>query len=432
MTALNARSTNHLSTMEADLAGNLARLQRRERPLDLTRGKPAADQLDLSAPMDEILRGDYRASDGSDCRNYGMLRGLPEARALGAELLDVPAGQVICWGNSSLTLMHVALDVALRHGLWGDERRWERSTRPRMLAPVPGYDRHFALAESLGIELEPVAMTGSGPDMNAVAAAAEGSAQVKGIWCVPRYSNPTGCTYDTGTVARLAELPGRAAADDFLVLWDNAYAVHHLDSDPEPLASIHELARDAGSADHVIEFGSTSKITYAGSGLGFVAGSDAVLAVIERHLASFSIGPDKVNQLRHARFLNGRLHAHMAAHAALLRPKFELVERSLRDSLGGLDIATWTTPRGGYFVSLDTRPGLARAVARLAAQSGLNLTPPGATFPDGHDPEDRNLRIAPTYADLDDLGEAMQILALCVQLASVRDELNRRKDQTSK
>lgn len=432
MTPLAERSTQALAALEAELANSLAGLQRHGARLDLTRGKPAADQLDLSAPMDDILRGDYRAADGTDCRNYGMLRGLPEARALGAGLLDVPAEQVICWGNASLTLMHLTLDTALRFGLWEDERRWESTAAPRMLAPVPGYDRHFALAESLGIGLVPVPMTSRGPDMDAATAAAEADPQIKGIWCVPRYSNPTGCTYDADTVARLAALPGRAAADDFLVVWDNAYAVHHLDADPEPLASIYALAGDAGTADHVALFASTSKITYAGGGLGFVAGSDGLLAALHRRLAAFSIGPDKINQLRHARFLAGRLSQHMAAHAALLRPKFDLVEQALQDALGGLGIATWTTPRGGYFVSLDTRPGLAREVARLAAAAGLDLTPPGATFPGGHDPADRNLRIAPTFADLGDLAEAMRILVVCVQLASVRDELNQRKDRNPK
>jgi DNA-binding transcriptional MocR family regulator len=432
MTALTDLHVDALEALEADLADAYARHRADPRRLDLTRGKPSADQLDLSAPMESALGGDYRAADGTDCRNYGLLRGIAEARALGAELLDVPAEQVICSGNSSLTLMHLTLDTALRVGLWGDQRRWAGPAAPRMLAPVPGYDRHFALAGSLGIELVSVPMTDAGPDMAAVERLASADAQIKGIWCVPRYSNPTGCTYTPDVVARLAALPGRAAADDFLVVWDNAYAVHHLTLPAEPLAPILQLAAAAGNVDHVAVFGSTSKITYASGGLGFVAASDTVLAALEARLATFSIGPDKVNQLRHARFLGGRLAAHMAAHAALLQPKFALVARALREGLGGLEIARWTTPRGGYFVSLDTRPGRAREVARLAADAGLDLTPPGATFPGGIDPEDRNLRIAPTFASIDDLAAAMQLLVLCIKLASVRDELQSRKDHVTK
>lgn len=432
MTALAAQPLPRLQALASDLADAHRRYCEQPRRLDLTRGKPAPDQLDLSAPMDTILGGDYRAADGSDVRNYGQVRGLAEARALGAELLEVPAEQVICWGNSSLTLMHVVLETALREGLWGDERRWSRSARPRMLAPVPGYDRHFALAEALGIELIPVPMTDAGPDPDAATRLAAEDGDVKGIWCVPRYANPTGCTYAPDVVAALAELPARAAADDFVVVWDNAYAVHHLTLPPEPLAPILELAATAGTADHVTVFGSTSKITYASGGLGFMAASPRVLDTLAARLASFSIGPDKVNQLRHARFLGDRLAEHMAAHAALLQPKFELVEQALRDGLGGLDIACWTTPKGGYFVSLDTRPGLARETARLASQAGLDLTPPGSTFPGGHDPEDRNLRIAPTFADLNDLAAAMEILVLCVKLASIRAEIEQRKETQTK
>jgi DNA-binding transcriptional MocR family regulator len=432
MTALADLPLTRLEALEADLADAHRRSCEQGRRLDLTRGKPAPDQLDLSAPMDGILGGDHRAADGSDVRNYGQIRGLAEARDLGAELLEVPAAQVICWGNSSLTLMHLLLDTAMRGGLWGDQRRWSRSARPRMLAPVPGYDRHFALAESLGIGLVPVPMTDAGPDPDAVTRLAAENDDIKGIWCVPRYANPTGCTYGPDVVAALAELPGRAAADDFLLMWDNAYAVHHLTLPPEPLAPVMALAAAAGTADHVAVFGSTSKITYAGGGLGFMAASPRVLDTVAARLASFSIGPDKVNQLRHARFLRGRLAEHMAAHAALLRPKFALVEQALRDGLGGLDIARWTTPRGGYFVSLDTRPGLARETARLASQAGLDLTPPGSTFPGGHDPEDRNLRIAPTFAGLNDLAAAMEILVLCVKLASIRAEIEQRKELQTK
>ncbi|HEX7037968.1 MAG TPA: aminotransferase [Pseudomonadales bacterium] len=420
-----AQLEDELARLEADLT--LTRGNRIK--LDLTRGKPAADQLDLSAPMDDVLQGNYLAADGTDSRNYGGLRGLPEARALGGELLDADPARVICWGNSSLTLMHLVADTALRFGLWNDERRWNRAEPPKMLAPVPGYDRHFTLSESLGIGLVTVPLTDDGPDMDRVEALTRDDPDVKGIWCVPKYSNPTGCIYSDEVVGRIARLPAIAAADDFVVFWDNAYAVHDLEFPPPKLASILPLADAAGTADHVVVFGSTSKITYAGAGLGFLAASETVLRVLESRMATFSIGPDKVNQLRHARFLEGRLTEHMKRHAKLLRPKFAAVEKALREGLGDWQVATWTTPRGGYFVSLDTRPGLASRVAQLAAEAGLNLTPPGATFPYGRDPDDRNLRIAPTFASVDDVKVAMEILVLCVKLASVEDELRKRKEK---
>lgn len=415
-----------LEDLRAALSSDLELQKGNRIALDLTRGKPAPDQLALSDALDGILAGNFRAADGTDCRNYGGLRGLPEARALGAELLDVPAAQVMCWGNSSLTLMYLVAETALRHGLWGDERRWSRSERPKLLAPVPGYDRHFTLSESLGLELVNVPMNDAGPDMAAVDALVQSDASIKGIWCVPKYSNPTGCVYSDAVVKSIAELPQRAAADDFVVFWDNAYAVHDLTFPGVRLASIMPLAEQAGCADHVAIFGSTSKITHAGAGLGFVAASETVLATLEQHMSAFVIGPDKVNQLRHTKFLAGRLEDHMKQHAELIRPKFEAVEQALSAGLGDLDVATWTSPSGGYFVSLDTRPGLAGKVADLAAEAGLKLTPPGATFPYGHDPEDRNLRIAPTFASLDDVKVAMQILVLCIKLASVEDELARR------
>jgi aspartate/methionine/tyrosine aminotransferase len=427
MTKLSDYDMEALRALESDLSRELELTRSNQLKLDLTRGKPAPDQLALSDPMDGVLQGNYVAEDGTDSRNYGGLRGLPEARALGADLLGVDAAEVLCWGNSSLTLMYLVVDTALRSGLWGDERCWSRSHRPRMLAPVPGYDRHFGIADALGVDLVTVAMTDDGPDMDEAEALVRDDADVKGIWCVPKYSNPTGCIYSDAVVQRMARLPAVAAADDFVVIWDNAYAVHDFEFPRAPLAPILELARGAGTADHVALFSSTSKVTYASGGLGFLAGSETLLATLEKRLSTFSIGPDKVNQLRHARFLGGRIEAHMAEQAALIRPKFELVAATLQRELAALEVASWTNPRGGYFVSLDTRPGLASEVAELARSAGLNLTPPGATFPGGHDPNDRNLRIAPTFATLSDLRVAMQLLVLCIKLASVRDELTARQ-----
>jgi len=262
--------------------------------------------------------------------------------------------------------------------------------------------------------------------MDAVRELVRSDPDIKGIWCVPKYSNPTGCTYSDEVVAAMAALPAVAAADDFVVLWDNAYAVHDFSFPRKPLANVLKLAEDAGTADHVLIFSSTSKITHASAGLGFLAASAPVLGVIEARLNVSSVGPDKVNQLRHARFLGGRLEAHMAGHAALVKPKFELVENVLARELGELDIASWSKPEGGYFVSLDTRPGLAGEVGRLAREAGLAITPPGATFPYGKDPADCNLRIAPTFASLDDLKTAMEVFVLCVKLATVREEISHR------
>lgn len=426
MTQISELDTQTLADMVAALETELELQKQNRLSLDLTRGKPAAEQLDLSAPMDEAIAGNYIASDGTDTRNYGQLRGIPEARALGAELMEVSADEVICWGNSSLALMYLTAELALERGLWGDERSWGRTPEPKVLTPVPGYDRHFTLSDRLGLKMLNIELDESGPDLAQIEALVHDDAAVKAIWCVPKYSNPTGCIYSDATVEALARLPELAAADDFVVFWDNAYAVHDFEFPRAPLRSLLSAAKTAGTEDHVVMFASTSKITYASGGLAFVAGSPRVLAAIEARLNVASVGPDKVNQLRHARFLGGRLEEHMAAHAELMRPKFDLVESVLRNELDGLGIASWTKPAGGYFVSLDTRPGLARAVGELAADVGLAITPPGATFPYGEDPEDRNLRIAPSYANIDDLKAAMQILVICVKLATLRDELKNR------
>ncbi len=394
--------------------------------LDLTRGKPDADQLDLSNGLEDTIAGNYIASDGTDTRNYGHIRGIPEARALGADIMEVPADRVICWGNSSLSLMYIAVSLLMERGIWGDGRHWSSDPAPRLITPVPGYDRHFVLTERLGLGMVNVGIDEAGPDMEAVRELAASDPGIKGIWCVPKYSNPTGCIYSDEVVAALAELPKQAAAEDFVVLWDNAYAVHDFEFPRKPLANLLALAETAGTADHMLLFASTSKITHASAGLGFVAGSDGTLAALEARLNASSVGPDKVNQLRHARFLNGRVEAHMAGHAALVKPKFELVQQILDAELAALDIASWTRPEGGYFVSLDVRAGLAGRIGELAAEAGLALTPPGATFPYRKDPEDRNLRIAPTFARLDDLKTAMEVLTLCVKIATLQDEMNRR------
>jgi DNA-binding transcriptional MocR family regulator len=425
--AIAALSDPELAALKAELSRELELQAANRLSLDLTRGKPAADQLDLSTGLDDAIAGNYIASDGTDSRNYGALTGLREAKELGAEIMEADPGDIICWGNSSLQLMHICVDLALNQGLWGDGRRWRHDANPKVLTPVPGYDRHFTICEAAGIDMVNVPMTDTGPDMDAVRRATE-DASVKGIWCVPKYSNPSGCIYSPECVDALARLPADAAADDFLILWDNAYAVHDFEFPRAPLASLLDLARKHGTADHVIMFASTSKITYPSAGLAFLAADAAVRKAVETRLGTASIGPDKVNQLRHARFLGGRVEAHMVRHAALVKPKFDMVENKLREGLAGLQIASWTTPAGGYFVSLDTRPGLARKVGELAAQAGLTITKPGATFPYGRDPEDRNLRIAPTFASLADLAVAMDVLVVCVKLAAVSAEIDQRTD----
>ena len=396
--------------------------------LDLSRGKPGVEQVSLSDGLDGILQGNYIAADGTDTRNYGGTRGIQEARELGAQIMGVPVEHTIAAGNSSLSIMHLVLRSAMDLGLWGDERRWSNNTsatnRPKLLAPVPGYDRHFVLTRHFDIDLIPIPMTEHGPDM-AAANAAVADPSVKGIWCVPKYSNPTGCTYSDEVVEQMAALANTAAADDFVVLWDNAYAVHDLYETGDALASVFTAATAAGTLDHVVQCASTSKITHAGAGVAFASASTTVLDALDKHYSVLTVGHDKVNQLRHVRFLQGRLAEHMAAHAAIIRPKFELVEEIFSRELGGLGIASWTKPRGGYFVSLDVPPGLAGKIIAMAKAVGLTLTPAGATFPNGDDPQDRNIRIAPTFGSLEEIHAAMDILTLCIKTASAEQILDR-------
>ena len=387
--------------------------------LDLTRGKPAPEQLALSDALDGILAGNYRASDGTDTRNYGGYLGIPEARELGAELLDVAPDEVLVAGNASLTLQHQGVELCLKpDGLWGDGRSWARSEKPTALCPVPGYDRHFTINDSLGIAMEPVALTGAGPAMDDVEQRVAADANLKSLWCVPKFSNPTGESYDDATVERIARLPAVAAADDFIVFWDNAYAVHDFVFPGLPIKPLLAAAKAAGTAEHMLLFASTSKITFAGAGVGFLGAVPSVLKRFTAYQGTFTVGHDKVNQLRHARFLNGRLTDHMAQHAALIKPKFDVLQKVLDAELGGRQVATWTRPAGGYFVSLDCVPGTASRVVTLAAAVGLQLTAAGATHPYKHDPEDKTIRIAPTYASLEDVETAAEVLCLCIRLAA--------------
>ncbi|WP_030799892.1 aminotransferase class I/II-fold pyridoxal phosphate-dependent enzyme [Streptomyces sp. NRRL S-337] len=384
--------------------------------LNLTRGKPAPEQLDLSTDLLSLPGGRYTSADGTDVRNYGGLQGLPELREIFAGLLQVPAGQLLAAGNSSLELMHDCLVHALLGVLPGAASRWSDQERIAFLCPVPGYDRHFALCERFGIEMIPVPMTDEGPDMDTVERLAAEDPAVKGIWCVPKYSNPTGVSYSDATVARLAAMP--TAAPDFRIFWDNAYAVHHLTDEPVEIADLLAACADAGNPDRAFVFGSTSKITAAGAGVAFFGSSPANVTWLLGHNAKRSIGPDKVNQLRHVMFLRDAdgVRAHMERQRALLRPKFEAVGRILAKELGGTGLATWTTPKGGYFVTLEVPDGCAKEVVRRAAEAGIVLTPAGATHPYGDDPRDAVIRIAPSYPGLAELEQAIEGLAVCVRL----------------
>ncbi|WP_240197211.1 aminotransferase class I/II-fold pyridoxal phosphate-dependent enzyme [Nonomuraea lactucae] len=390
-----------------------ADLVQRGLTLDLTRGKPSPRQLDLSNDM-LGLPSTYRAADGTDGRNYGGLQGLPELRALFAPLLQVPAGQLVVGGNASLAMMHDTIVHALLSPVPGAARRWVEEPEITFLCPVPGYDRHFTICERFGIKMVPVPMGADGPDMDVVERLVAADASVKGIWCVPKYSNPSGVVYGDETVRRLAAMP--AAAPDFRIFWDNAYAVHHLTGTPAELADILALSAEHGHPDRVFVYGSTSKVTLAGGGVAFFGSSPANVEWFLANTAKQSIGPDKINQLRHVEFLRDAegVAAHMRRHAELVWPKFELVDRVLAKELGGL--ASWTSPKGGYFISLEV-PHAAEVVARAKA-AGIALTPAGATHPYGKDPDDRTIRIAPTYPDLEELEQAITGLAVCVRLVA--------------
>ncbi len=385
--------------------------------LDLTRGKPCSEQLDLSSGLLTVLgKDDYKSADGTDCRNYGGLEGLREMRALFAEMLEVPAERVLVEGSSSLTLMHDTIVHAVLHGVPDGSGPWTPA-QTRFLCPSPGYDRHFSICEHLGIEMVSVAMLAHGPDMDEVERLVSADARIKGMWIVPKYGNPTGSTLSPDVVKRLAGM--KTAAPDFRIFWDNAYAIHDLADPADVLASAYAAAEAAKTANRFLQYTSFSKVTFAGSGLAAMAGSAANIDWMRKQLSFSTIGPDKINQLRHARFFPSsvELRAHMRKHAAILQPKFEAVERILQRELGGRGLATWTRPRGGYFVSLDTQDGRAARVVKMAADVGVKLTPAGSSFPYRKDPRDRNIRIAPSFPTMPELERAIEVLAIAIAAA---------------
>ena len=384
--------------------------------LDLTRGKPRSDQLDLSCALEDAIGGNFKAADGTDVRNYGGLLGIPEARALGGALLAVDPKCVMAGGNSSLTLMYQFL--VWRRAAWQADAP---SQTFKFICVVPGYDRHFTICEHLGIEMISVGFDSEGPNMTEIEALVRQDPHIKGIWCVPKHSNPTGHTYRDETVTRLANLPN-LAGKDFVVMWDNAYAAHDLDPLTPPLANIMAHAQAAKTDHQIALFASTSKITFAGAGLAFCGLSETALKAFETFLMPQMIGFDKVNQLRHARLLGGAddIATHMAAHRNILGPKFNRVQEKLAP-LAEADLAAWSQPEGGYFVSLDLKMASATTVIALANAAGVKLTPAGATFPYGRDPEDKNIRIAPSFPDMMELDQALDVLVCCIFKASQID-----------
>jgi DNA-binding transcriptional MocR family regulator len=397
-------------------------LRQRSLSLDLTRGKPASAQLDLSNELLALPRGHVDAS-GTDVRNYGGLQGLAELRAIFAELLWVDPEQVVAGGNSSLTMMHDCLVDLLLHGGVDSPRPWSQEEEVRFICPVPGYDRHFTMLESFGIEMLTVPMLDNGPDAEAVARLAASDPSIKGMWVVPTYANPAGSVTTLEVAARLASM--ETAAPDFKIFWDNAYAFHHLTQDEAKSADILGLAAAAGHPHRPIMFASTSKITYAGAGVAFMAASTETVGWYLGHLSKGSIGPDKVNQLRHAQFFGSAqgVRDHMVRHREIIAPKFAEVERVLSERLGSLGVASWTHPRGGYFVSLDVVDGTASRVVQLAKEAGVALTPAGASFPRGNDPDNRNIRLAPTFPELPEVTAAMEAVTTCVRLAAAEKVL---------
>lgn len=395
--------------------------------LDMSRGKPSAEQLDLSMEMMDVLHSgvDMKDSEGIDCRNYGVLDGVKEAKQLLADMSEVSPDKMIIYGNSSLNVMYDTVSRAMTHGIMG-HTPWGKLDKVKFLCPVPGYDRHFSITEYFGIEMIPVPMTPAGPDMDLVEKLVSSDESIKGIWCVPKYSNPQGITYSDETVHRFARL--KPAAADFRIFWDNAYCVHHLyDQDQDFLIEILEECEKAGNPDLVYKFCSTSKISFPGSGVACIATSPNNLKDIKLQLTIQTIGHDKVNQLRHVRFFKDidGIHEHMRKHAAILRPKFEAVLDTLDQELGGLEIGSWIRPKGGYFISFDALEGCARNIIAKCREAGVVMTEAGATYPYHQDPHDSNIRIAPSFPTSQDLAMATDIFVLCVKLVSVEKLLEK-------
>lgn len=417
----NDMSKEELLALKESLNKEYAEAKSKGLALDMSRGKPSAKQLDVSLGLLDTINSssDLKALDGTDCRNYGVLDGIPEAKKLMADMMGTTPDHVIVYGNASLNIMYDQISRAYTHGILGNTP-WCKLDKVKFLCPVPGYDRHFAITERFGIEMINIPMSESGPDMGMVEEYVSKDASVKGIWCVPKYSNPQGYTYSEETVKRMAAL--KPAAEDFRIFWDNAYVIHDLyDDNKDEIADIISECEKAGNPDMVFEFASTSKVSFPGSGIAALATSANNIADIKKQLTIQTIGHDKLNQLRHVRFfkdING-LKEHMRKHAEFMRPKFEAVESVLEEELGGLGIGSWTEPKGGYFISFEAMDGCAKAIAAKCKEAGVKLTGAGATFPYGKDPKDSNIRIAPSFPTPEELKQAADLFVLCVKLVSV-------------
>ncbi|UCD78030.1 MAG: aminotransferase class I/II-fold pyridoxal phosphate-dependent enzyme [Desulfobacterales bacterium] len=425
MTDFKTLSNQQLQQLKDSLLDQYHGFKSRGITLDITRGKPCSEQLDLALEMlDCVNSRDYQTEDGMDSRNYGGVDGIPEAKKLFSQYLEVTPEEIIIGGNSSLNLMHDTFMRAMIKGVSDDGPPWGKLPKIKFLCPSPGYDRHFFICDYLGLEMIPVEMNAAGPDMDVIEKMVAEDESIKGIWCVPKYSNPTGAVYSDEVVDRLASMPTKAA--DFRIFWDNAYTVHHLDDKPARLKNILAACKKAGNPDRVLIFGSTSKIAFAGSGVAMMAGSEKNMALLRKQISFQTIGPDKLNQLRHVKFFRDMagIQNHMQKHRAILKPKFDAVQSVLQEELAGKNIAQWSNPAGGYFVSIDTMEGCAAAVVELAAEAGVKLTPAGSTYPYMQDPLDRNIRIAPSFPPVKDVLAAMQLLCICIQLVSIDKLMN--------
>ena len=417
----NDMSKEELLTLKESLNKEYAEAKAKGLALDMSRGKPSAKQLDVSLGLLDTINSssDLKALDGTDCRNYGVLDGIPEAKKLMADMMGTTPDHVIVYGNASLNIMYDQISRAYTHGILGNTP-WCKLDKVKFLCPVPGYDRHFAITERFGIEMINIPMSESGPDMGMVEEYVSKDASVKGIWCVPKYSNPQGYTYSEETVKRMAAL--KPAAEDFRIFWDNAYVIHDLyDDNKDEIAEILKECKKEGHPDMVHKPSSTSMISFPGSGIAAIAASDANLADIRKQMRIQTIGHDKLNQLRHVRYfkdING-LMEHMRKHAEFMRPMFEAVESVLEEVLGGLGIGSWTEPKGGYFISFEAMDGCAKAIVAKCKEAGVKLTGAGATFPYGKDPKDSNIRIAPSFPTPEEMKQAADLFVLCVKLVSV-------------
>ena len=415
------RTREELLKEKQELEAKFAEVKAKGLKLDMSRGKPSKDQLDLSNGMMDVLSSsaDMVCEAGVDCRNYGIMDGIPEARRLLADMSEVPEKDILIYGNSSLNVMFDTLARAMSMGVCG-HTPWGRLDKVKFLCPVPGYDRHFGITEFFSIEMISIPLYEDGPDMDMVEKLVSEDDSIKGIWCVPKYSNPTGTSYSDDTVRRFAHL--KPAAPDFRIFWDNAYSIHHLyDDDQDVILEILTECEKAGNPDLVYKFISTSKVSFPGSGIAAMAASEANLADARRSMHYQTIGHDKLNQLRHVRFFKDihGMREHMKKHADILRPKFEAVLDVLDRELGELQIGTWTRPKGGYFIAFDSLDGCAKRIVALAKEAGVTMTGAGATFPYGKDPRDRNIRIAPSFPTPEELSVAAEIFVLSVKLASV-------------